>query len=338
MRGGGSAAPVPPRRRERRLEPTVDSLDDSEDDENSRSESGASRRLDSYYGNHPRRRSSADKHNTGGLLREERRRRRRRSSRSPGRGSSSSSSSSGTERTTLLTTPTTKTTTQTRAPTTQPRPPRGPKKRDENSDSVSTASSSSRATCSTCDSLISKKKCCEKCDGAHDTASCPWFKKDRLKHPDACRNKKKLLGGDDACTVVISRGRVVPQPPDGSCLFHSLSYGLKGTGATALRREIAAFIRANPDLPICDTPLRDWIKWESLLSVNAYASKMGRSGWGGGLELAAAAELKNVTIEVYEPHGSDRFKRISVFSSKRASSATVRVLYRGGVHYDALIL
>ncbi len=36
-------------------------------------------------------------------------------------------------------------------------------------------------------------------------------------------------------------GRVVPQPGDGSCLFHSLAYGLGGgASATALRRECAA--------------------------------------------------------------------------------------------------
>ena len=56
----------------------------------------------------------------------------------------------------------------------------------------------------------------------------------------------------------MRRARVIPQPPDGSCLFHSLSYGLRdGRGATSLRREIMAFIRNNPDLKISDTPLRD---------------------------------------------------------------------------------
>mmetsp|Transcript_34294 Transcript_34294/g.110123 ORF Transcript_34294/g.110123 Transcript_34294/m.110123 type:complete len:364 (+) Transcript_34294:623-1714(+) len=182
---------------------------------------------------------------------------------------------------------------------------------------------------------------CEKCDGHHEAGQCPWFRKDREAHPDARPKKKKLLLGgsdDDAKAIVIARskGRVVAQPPDGSCLFHSLSYGLRSSGAASLRREIASFIRQNPDLPISDTPLKDWIKWESLLSVSAYTAKMAHSGWGGGVELAAAAELKNVTIEVYEPSASG-YKRISVFH-KTNSTHTVRVLYRGGVHYDALLL
>ena len=184
---------------------------------------------------------------------------------------------------------------------------------------------------------VSKEKC-EKCDGAHATDRCPWFRKDREKHPDAALKKcKRILGYDSEKAVIISRsrGRIIPQPPDGSCLFHSLGYGLS-TSASLLRREIAAFIRSNPDLPISDTPLKDWIQWESLLSVAAYTSKMAHSGWGGGVELAATAELKNVTIEVYEPHGGG-FKRISVFHKPSARS-TVRVLYRGGVHYDALVL
>jgi len=186
-------------------------------------------------------------------------------------------------------------------------------------------------------------KCCEKCDSRlHETARCPWFKKDRERHPDSNSNSKKKILGDEAREALVisrSRGRVVPQPPDGSCLFHSLSYGLKGThSAASLRRDIANFIRKNPDLTISETPLRDWIKWESLLTVTAYTAKMSHSGWGGGVELAATARLKNCTIEVYEPNPNG-YKRISVFNGNdNKNSLVVRVLYRGGVHYDALVL
>ena len=46
------------------------------------------------------------------------------------------------------------------------------------------------------------------------------------------------------------------------------------TCAGTLRREIAAFIKANPDLEIAETPMRDWVKWDSGSSVSQYASKM----------------------------------------------------------------
>ena len=137
--------------------------------------------------------------------------------------------------------------------------------------------------------------------------------------------------------VVVRRARVIPQPPDGSCLFHSLSYGLRdGRGATSLRREIMAFIRNNPDLKISDTPLRDWIHWDALVSVATYTQRMSRGGWGGGIEMAATSELKNCNVEVYEQCALG-YKRISLFQ-KQGAEKTVRVCYRGGVHYDSLVI
>jgi hypothetical protein len=182
------------------------------------------------------------------------------------------------------------------------------------------------------------KLCCDRCDGDHMTEKCPHFKKDRGTHPDATRmlgKKGKVLGGN-APPLITTRGRVVPQPPDGSCLFHSLSYGLREGNASGLRRELMQFIRKHPDLEIAGDPLRDWIRWDALVSVQKYADKMSRGGWGGGIEMAAFSELKGCNVEVYE-QCSAGFKRISLFE-KSGASRTVRVCYRGGVHYDALEL
>ena len=170
------------------------------------------------------------------------------------------------------------------------------------------------------------------------TEKCPHFKKDRGTHPDATRmlgKKGKVLGGN-APPLITTRGRVVPQPPDGSCLFHSLSYGLREGNASGLRRELMSFIRKHPDLEIAGDPLRDWIRWDALVSVQKYADKMSRGGWGGGIEMAAFSELKGCNVEVYE-QCSAGFKRISLFE-KGGATRTVRVCYRGGVHYDALEL
>jgi hypothetical protein len=97
-----------------------------------------------------------------------------------------------------------------------------------------------------------------------------------------------------------------------------------------------SFIRKHPDLEIAGDPLRDWIRWDALVSVQKYADKMSRGGWGGGIEMAAFSELKGCNVEVYE-QCSAGFKRISLFE-KGGSTRTVRVCYRGGVHYDALEL
>ena len=145
--------------------------------------------------------------------------------------------------------------------------------------------------------------------------------------------------------LVLAAGMVV-QPGDGSCLFHSLGYGMRGISggggsgcsASALRREIANFIARNADLEIAgkpahletivlgshahtrisphtlqallwiararvrpapprtcfpcrcpaaaDSPLRDWVKWDSNSTVRSYTGKMAVRGWGGGIEMA----------------------------------------------------
>ena len=132
-----------------------------------------------------------------------------------------------------------------------------------------------------------------------------------------------------------SAARVHPQPGDGSCLFHSMTYGM-GTGtASALRRELAAYVLKNADLKISETPMRDWVKWDSGSTVQTYSRRMAVGGWGGGIEMAACARLKKVNVHVYERAGGG-FKRISLFDAPGGSTKTIHVLYRGGVHYDAL--
>ena len=181
---------------------------------------------------------------------------------------------------------------------------------------------------------------CDKCDGKHATDACPWFKKPRDKHPDAKRASEKKLMGINSGPVGILRGsaaRVIRQPGDGSCLFHSMSYGLRdGSSAVTLRRQVAKFIEENPTLEISDSPLKDWIQWDTGSSVSAYARRMSQTGtWGGGIEMATVSHMKNVNVYVYQQTGAG-FKRISMFEGPNARDKPVRVLYGGGVHYDAL--
>lgn len=180
---------------------------------------------------------------------------------------------------------------------------------------------------------------CDKCDGAHATGACPFFRKAREGHPDARAGGRKQLGDDGGRVELLSRARVIRQPGDGSCLFHSLCYGLRdGTTAHALRRQICAFIEANPELPIADSPLREWVLWDSASSVPAYCHKITGGAWGGGIEMAVIAHMKRVAVHVYESRGTG-FKRISRFLAPAGGdSKVIRVLYCGGVHYDALAL
>lgn len=182
---------------------------------------------------------------------------------------------------------------------------------------------------------------CDKCDGKHPADRCPFFPKEREQHKDAWVNYGRKgnphqMGGSGG-NYVLRSARVVKQPGDGSCLFHSLLQGLPhGGSASTLRREIATFLQQNPTLQIAGDTLEEWVKWDSNTSVSDYAKRIAISGWGGGIEMACCSLLKGVNVHVYEPisRGSE-FKRISCFDAPNAAR-TIHVLYQGGVHYDAL--
>jgi len=141
----------------------------------------------------------------------------------------------------------------------------------------------------------------------------------------------------DGGNYILRSAKVVKQPGDGSCLFHSMTYGLgsDGTSATQLRREIARFLEDNPTLEIAGDTLEEWVQYDTGSSITSYARKMSTGGWGGGIEMAACSQLKKVNVHVYEHHSS-AFKRISCFDCKNAKR-TIHVLYMGRMHYDALI-
>lgn len=186
---------------------------------------------------------------------------------------------------------------------------------------------------------------CDKCDGPHITDACPHFRKSREDHKDAwCNYGKKhpLSMGRSGGRLLIRNGQPVRQPGDGSCLFHSLCYGLKGLqmggSAQSLRQEIATFIGRNPQLEISGDTLEEWVRWDAHTSVQQYARRMAVSGWGGGIEMAACSLLKKVNVHVYEPRRGGEFERISCFDSPEPTKRTINVLYQGGMHYDALFI
>lgn len=177
---------------------------------------------------------------------------------------------------------------------------------------------------------------CDKCDGPHGTDECPHFKRPRDDHKDAYENYQKTGSVKMAQEVVKfewSSVRVLPQPGDGSCLFHSLNHGLKGSGAAALRAELADFIAANPSQEVAGNPVSDWVLWDSGEDPQSYARSMREgSRWGGAMEIALCAQLRKACIEIFERR-ADHFVRIASFGD---GMQPIRLLYGGRVHYDAL--
>lgn len=150
---------------------------------------------------------------------------------------------------------------------------------------------------------------------------------------------------------------MVRQPGDGSCLFHSLRFGLNrcsvggGAGgaigsAGSLRGTLARWVLENSSKRLAETPVSLWVKWDSGMSTQQYASAMAKRGWGGGIEMAACSHAFGVAIWVYEKRRGG-YERISCFDSPRAKggggavtpggSRIVHLLYQGSCHYDALL-
>jgi len=192
--------------------------------------------------------------------------------------------------------------------------------------------------------VAQEKLCCDKCDGPHETDKCPHFKKARDKHADAWSGKGKAqkledADGEGAPIIRSSEARVYPQPGDGSCLFHSLSYGLGGSSsANSLRSDICGYIAKNPGMTIADTAIEDWIRYDSDSNetVAQYARRMAGDTWGGGIEMAALTKMKNVNVHVYEKCHQG-YRRISAFDNPNARK-TICVLYQGRNHYDAMVV
>lgn len=200
-----------------------------------------------------------------------------------------------------------------------------------------------------------KSEKCDKCDGPHPTDECPHFKKPREQHKDAWQNygRKDPVGmGASGGNVILNQARIVPQPGDGSCLYHSILFGIRRCGlatdvhnAVQLRRRLANWVCKNGHLDVGGNTIEEWVAMDDSVAestVQAYAKGMiCGTRWGGGIELTACVRVMNVNIHVYErmKGHADRYKRISCFDSprKNGSTKTISILYRGAMHYDALI-
>ena len=101
---------------------------------------------------------------------------------------------------------------------------------------------------------------------------------------------------------LVLQARVVPQPGDGACLFHSLADGHQAE-PLRLRHAIADFIESQPDATICGEPLRAWVKWESRLPPALYAARMRAADcWGGAIEIAVRRASRSRTPCMHAAH------------------------------------
>lgn len=192
---------------------------------------------------------------------------------------------------------------------------------------------------------------CDRCDEAHPTEACPHFRGKRDDHADAWTHYSAAgaLPSKPVRECVAPRSlsfddvRSVRMPGDGSCLFHSLAYGLAQFGCREdgprIRQRIAAFIEQRPDFEISSSPLKSWVDWDSRTTVGSYASRLASGNtWGGAIEMAACAQIFGVDVAVYEQDSyRERYRRISDFLTDQRPRGAVLVVYLGRAHYNALL-
>lgn len=150
----------------------------------------------------------------------------------------------------------------------------------------------------------------------------------------------RLEEDDTVDNAQIVNGVLIEQPVDGSCLFHSIAWGLKdATTGQALRRQMVDFIRENPSYKIADTTIREWVQLTTGKNVHQYTQRLSQSStWGGALELALAAKLKVVNIHVYKSCQGG-YRCIATFDMPQAVYV-VNIVYSTDPckHYDALFI
>lgn len=193
---------------------------------------------------------------------------------------------------------------------------------------------------------------CDRCDAeTHETTQCPFYSRPRDDGVVVSDGNQKAASETAAAPPVVMQLHQVRVPGDGDCLFTALAVqvGMKndGNSGRVLRRIMARVLEkhAQTSLTVAGMPLATWIRADSGSSVPQYCASLRAGRWGGGIELAAFAQQYRMDVDVFEPTSrASYYRRIAHFPAgpqpppARGKRRTMRLLYTGGCHYDALLL
>ena len=160
------------------------------------------------------------------------------------------------------------------------------------------------------------------------------------------------ISGND---VYMRNSRIVKQPGDHSCLFHSLSFCLSYGEVVAidhncnsgflLRELVASFIRENGDVIIqlsdgLYVTIEEAVIFEGFSLESYFVRMSNRQAWGGTIEIAAVAEMYNICINIFRPVKNRRsFGYMGSHKCRNFGSESMEIslLYTGNCHYDSLV-
>ncbi len=123
--------------------------------------------------------------------------------------------------------------------------------------------------------------------------------------------------------------RVLSMPADGSCLFWALGYYYDVQGPD-LRRMLASYVGAHPDLLISGVRLQDWVRWELNMSLQDYVRALRQGQWGGAVDMAVFNSITGSAISVWVRDG-DRYRRIVHFDGDEKPHC--HLVYLNASHY-----
>ena len=156
------------------------------------------------------------------------------------------------------------------------------------------------------------KVVCDRCDGEHASCECPHFKWERghLKDEQPLPQGERPALAPDVPQIEAS-GKLQMQPVDGPCLYHALVAGGRQLGftegSTALRKQLASWVRSHADKPFNGRTIEQWLQSElgQNMSADAYGQRQSRGGWGGAIEILAYMLSKHVNVWVWVPYGRE---------------------------------
>jgi len=143
----------------------------------------------------------------------------------------------------------------------------------------------------------------------------------------------------------IDNSKVIPQPGDGNCLFHSISFYLNDqTTAASLRNEVCIWMNVNRTRNLSDgIPLYEWIRYESpdiAINFDDYIAHMSTPrSYGSTIEIKCISIMKMINIHVYQRFGNE-YKVIEEHNCSISSDEyqTIHLLYNKNIrHYEVLL-
>ena len=144
-----------------------------------------------------------------------------------------------------------------------------------------------------------------------------------------------------AAPPIEAAGKLIKQPGDGSCLYHSLicgecRLGRRSCGVVNLREQLAAWVKRNGSTRFNGKSVEQWMQAElgSSMTVKDYAKRQSRGGWGGCIEILAFVISNKTTVWVWIPIGHGRYRRTTCFQVPDGQSEGRIDLVHTGVHYD----